>query len=289
MNSRSTTTTIVRLPKICISYYCPPRFALLPYAMNRLRAVSPWPAGSPDDDGPFHPRDGTWFPGIFHRPFHPPNYDDWLDHNPDDYRDRKWPAWMINPLTGLPPRNLQGNEYTPGRWRASNGSGGPGHLMRWNEKPLPHAHGKKRRNAWVWPSDGKHKRSWGRWKDIIEGKGPDIFITKHGDRPSRNQWKNNFQDATPEDPGFNTHIDMPWATRTRPYDFRERRYRRPKGPNDIFWSDATWPSKAADHYKQPINYRCAHGDWFNMTWSPFGGVPMEGYNGVPLRHRGIFA
>lgn len=107
--------------------------------------------------------------------------------------------------------------------------------------------------------------------------------------------RNNFLDITPEDPipGVdlykNTH--MPWTKRSdsTKYDFRERRYRKPKGRNDPFWSDATWPRRGADHYKQPLNYRCEHGEWFNLTWSPFGGMPLEGYNGVRLRDRGIFA
>ena len=255
--------------------------------MARIRIPRVWPDGLPGDGGPFNPG-GIWFPEFPHEPYNPPDYRDWVRDNPGDFRDRNWDPDDIEPFTGLPPRNHQGMEYVPGAHRWINGSGCPGHIFRWNEPLPPHPYGKKRRNAWVWPSDGKRKRSWGRWKDILEGKGPDIFVTKHGNRPSRNQWKNNFQDETPEDPGFNTHIDMPWAKRRRPYDFRERRYRWPKGRGDAFWSDATWPSRGADHYKHPLNFRCEHGRWHNMKWSPFGGVPLEGYN-TRLRDRGTFA
>lgn len=257
--------------------------------MATPRFAQRWPAGFPGDGGPLHAGDGLWFPEVFHEPFNPPDYNDWLRHNPHDYRDRLYHPDDIELDTGLPPSHHQGRDYIPGPWRYTNGSNGRGDILRWNEPPLPHPHGKKRRLAFVWPSDGKRKHTWGRWKDILSSRGPDIFVTKHGDRPSRNQWRNNFMDWTPEDQGFNTHIDVPWARRREPYDFRERRYRRKEHPGDIFWSDATWPRRGADHYKHPLNYRYGHGGWYNMTWAPFGGTVLEGYNSCPPRNRGIFA
>jgi hypothetical protein len=93
-------------------------------------------------------------------------------------------------------------------------------------------------------------------------------------------------DSTPEDPGYNTHVDMFWAKRRRPYDFRRRTYRHRRG--DIVWRDATWPRRGPDHYKQPLNYRCEHGRWYNMKWTPFGGAVLEGYNGRTPKRRDIF-
>ena len=249
-----------------------------------------WPDGAPGDGGPWHPQDGLWYPERNHVPFNPPDYYDWLDHDPFDFRDRNWDSRQIDPLTGLPPKHLQGHEYVPGEWRRTNGAERPGNTLRWNIPLPPHPHGKKRRLAWVWPSDGKRKHTWGRWKDVASGEGPDIFVTRHGNRPSRNQWRNKFLDFTPEDPGFNTHRDMPWAKRPEKeaYDFRERVYRKKKGPGDIFWTDATWPSRGADYYKRPLNFRCERGDWFNLSWAPFGGVVLDEYNGRP-KNRGIFA
>lgn len=246
-----------------------------------------WPHGVLGDNGPFHSANGVWRRPNIHRPYNPPNYDDWDEANPFDYRDRDWAAEDIDPLTGLPPSDHQGVEYRPGHARWANDNGHTPRGVHVNMPVQPHPFGKKRRLAWVWPSDGKRKHTWGRWKDLLEGTGPDIFVTKYGNRPSRNQWKNNFQDLTTDDPGWNTHVDMPWARRRKPYDFRERTYRRKGGVGDIFWSDATWPRRGADHYKQPINYRCEHGRWFNMAWSTFGGVVLNGYNN-PVRKRDIW-
>ncbi|KIV99807.1 uncharacterized protein PV09_08611 [Verruconis gallopava] len=237
------------------------------------------------------PDESLWFPEVDHRPFDPPNYHDYLRTNPLDTRDLEWDASDIESETGLPPRHHQGVEYMPGHWRDVNGTDipGSGAFVRWNEPPARHPHGKRRRLAFVWPSDGKRKRTWGRWKDIFASKGPDIFVSKLGDRPSRNQWRNKHLDFTPEDPGFNTHVDLPWAKRRKPYDFRERKYRNKRNPGDVVWRDATWPRRGADHYEQPLNFRCEHGRWFNMRWAPFGGTVLEGYNGYPPRYRGIFA
>lgn len=248
-----------------------------------------WPAGFPGDDGPLPVGQGIWFPEANHIPFNPPDYIDWLDHNPWDWRDRDYSPSDIEPGTGLPPRQYQGVEYVPDEWRHTNGNGvpGSGHTLRYNEPAVPHPHGKHRRMAYVWPSDGKRKYTWGRWKDILSSKGPDVFVSKLGDRPSRNQWRNKHMDTTPEDPGHNTHVDMCWAKRRKPYDFRSRSYKWSR-PGHIVWRDATWPRRGPDHYKQPLNYKCEHGRWYNMNWSPFGGVVLEGHNGRAPRRRDIF-
>ncbi len=253
--------------------------------------AAPFPEAELGDSSP-PPAFGTglWFPNSWHTLWDHPDYWDWLAANPNDYRDREYPPSDIDANTGLPPRDHQGVEYVPGLQRFSNGSGGQYPPLRWNEPALRHPYGKKRKLAFVWPSDGKRKHSWGRIKDLFSSHGPDIFVSKAGDRPSRNQWRNLCLDATPEDPGFNTHVDLPWARRNRPYDFKERKYQwngEGRGGN-IVWRDATWPRRGADHYEQPLNYRCGHGQWFNMRWSPFGGVALDGYNGVEPRRKGLF-
>lgn len=151
------------------------------------RGLGQFPEGFPGDGGPLREVDGVWFRPNVHNHFNPPNYDDWMATNPDDFRDRNWPGNAVEPHTGLPPPNHQGMEYTPGEWRHTNGDGRRGNMLRWNEPRMRDPHGNERRMQFVWPSDGKRKYTWGRWKDILSDKGPDIYVTKQGDRPSRNQ------------------------------------------------------------------------------------------------------
>jgi hypothetical protein len=52
----------------------------------------------------------------------------------------------------------------------------------------------KASKAFIWPKDGRNNTSWGRFKDILHNKGPDIFLTINADerdamrnRPSKAQ------------------------------------------------------------------------------------------------------
>jgi hypothetical protein len=214
-----------------------------------------------------------WVP--WHVPYEPPTgLDLYWDHSdPNDDSDIG-NLHLRNDWTGLPPRDHQGFEYRWGRWPDTNGDGGPGDYFHQN---APLAPGERRRKQFVWPSDGKRKSTWGRWKDLIDSKGPDIFVTNQGHRPTRNQWRNNYQDFDHLESPWEAQRAMPWAKRhsEKPYEFRTRRYRRER-PGA--WSDAVWPRHEADQFDQPLSYKCRHGDWYNMKWAPFGGVPLPGYS-----------
>lgn len=120
-----------------------------------------------------------------------------------------------------------------------------------NDLPI---RGVKPKYAWVWPKDG-HARTHtktGRFKDILTGKGPDMFITMSGtgkdrryDCPTRARWSNwrhmPFGDA---DDQWDTNIhnwmrpNMADKRAGLVYDFRTRKYGR---PNAHSWSNAWWP------------------------------------------------
>jgi hypothetical protein len=220
-------------------------------------------------------------------PFQPPTFGDWWDYAriPGDGRDLvDWHERNI--WTGLPPDDHQGREYTAGSypWPDTDGDGGCGGYYHFN-RPVRDGHlrpNQKSRRAFVWPSDGKRKSTWGRWKDIAMGTGPDIFVAPRSQRPTRNHWKNRMQDININEQGeIEAQEDasraMPWAKRhkDKPYDFKTRTFRRDR-PG--VWAEAVWPRHEADQYDQPLSYRCRHGDWYNMTWAPFGGVPLPMYS-----------
>ncbi|KAF2425240.1 hypothetical protein EJ08DRAFT_404064 [Tothia fuscella] len=209
-------------------------------------------------------------------PFHPPTYGDWWEGR-DDQDDRDEISWHDrNPWTGLPPRNHHGFEYEEVPFPLTNGDGGTGEWIHENRRVPRHANGTSRRKQFVWPSDGKRKGTWGRWKDLMEGKGPDIYVAGQNQRPSRDEWKNRIQD----DFIFNDAVRPAhrFAKRAgdKHYDFRTRRYRRDY-PDRVNWADAIWPRWDADQYDHPLAYRCEHGDWYNLSWAPFGGVRLPMY------------
>ena len=112
---------------------------------------------------------------------------------------------------------------------------------------------------WVWPKD-KHQSFGGRLKDVLSGKGPDIFINLKGDPgPHRSVWSGWNQHGLTcniNQYGYTT-VPALWSERNhhgerfgamplpksaerreregQVYDFRKRRYQR-KGRAD--WSDA---------------------------------------------------
>ncbi|KAF2398534.1 hypothetical protein EJ06DRAFT_532268 [Trichodelitschia bisporula] len=144
----------------------------------------------------------------------------------------------------------------------------------------------KPRPRFVWPRDGKRTSRLGRAKDLLQGRGPDIFISTHGDRPTRGRWTNRaLMDPFLFD---NTNDPMPWAKRdpNEQYDFLTRRYR---APQRWTWSDAKWPLKDADRYMHPLAFRCEEGDWFQLrNMAPFPGHFLPGHN-MPFMRRPPFA
>ncbi|TAQ84832.1 hypothetical protein B7494_g6858 [Chlorociboria aeruginascens] len=82
----------------------------------------------------------------------------------------------------------------------------------------------------VWPKDGRKgrdRRGWfGRLDDIVKGKGPDIFIQRHGSRPIRpEQWGNCIDAAMDESAGYKSRGQ-------RRYDPVSRRYEKWSIPHD---------------------------------------------------------
>lgn len=133
--------------------------------------------------------------------------------------------------------------------------------------PFVHFNGpSRRRPQFVWPRDGRNSSTWGRWKDVVSGKGPDIFVARGGQRPNRNSWARRpwLDPLLPDD----TLPAMPWADSTRPYDFRRRRY---KHDDRWTWWDARWErNRLGKERNYPTAYRCRHGDWYQMNRHPFG-------------------
>jgi hypothetical protein len=246
-------------------------------------------------DRAFGLHDFPWNPHAFQ----PPTFGDWWDYArlPSDDRNL-WDSHERNGWTGLPPDDHQGREYTAGPypWPDTNGDSGCGgynHINRPVHDEQLRSNQKSRR-AFIWPSDGKRKGTWGRWKDFAMGTGPDIFVAPQNQRPTRNHWKNRMQDLNINEQGkIETREDasraMPWARREkdRPYDFKARKFRRDR-PG--VWAEAVWPRYDADQYDQPLAYRCRHGDWYNMRWAPFGGVqlPMYSYNRSRKDRKGLW-
>ena len=118
----------------------------------------------------------------------------------------------------------------------------------------------RRKKQWIWPKD-KHQSSFGRFKDVLTGKGPDIFVQRQGDaglhRSVWSGWNRHGLDSNWDRHGqFKTspHSVLPRhgescnamplfdsASRRhregQVYDFRKRKYGR-AGPR--VWSDVRW-------------------------------------------------
>lgn len=122
----------------------------------------------------------------------------------------------------------------------------------YNNEPL--APWTPRRMAFVWPRDGKRDHTkFGRLKDILQNKGPDIFVSNGlNARPTRNTWAN--RPWLDQDDGIVHSIasPMPWARRQRnqSYNFRTRKYDKEMvvvGPEDygvipdpLVWTGCAW-------------------------------------------------
>ena len=98
----------------------------------------------------------------------------------------------------------------------------------------------KRRNyAWIWPND-RNRGTWGRFTDIMTGKGPDMYIAMNPNRksgaadgPSRKRWTNypdfeqDKRQALLDVANYKGHLPGGYRFPDSRYDFRTRRYRRP--------------------------------------------------------------
>ncbi|KAL6705732.1 hypothetical protein ACN47E_006369 [Coniothyrium glycines] len=157
--------------------------------------------------------------------------------------------------------------------------------------------------AFIWPKDGRNGSTWGRMKDVLSGKGPDVFIAfgaTKGDcvanRPSRAQWSGHTNlDDRALAKGFNHQKSAQWTVKgpggRAPglcYDFRTRKH----GPrNPYMWTDAIWQqepytNKAWNMFPHAI--RNESGQWFqDWQYMPqFLGGPVSNEFGVgwPWHH-----
>jgi hypothetical protein len=105
----------------------------------------------------------------------------------------------------------------------------------------------KRHYAFIWPKDGKRGTTMGRWKDLLQNKGPDIHVSigaDKGDHLYNRQRKPRWAEWTHMDPrGPDGALPAARWTRKhrRPgvsYDFKTRKYGRENGNT---WTDVRWP------------------------------------------------
>ena len=130
--------------------------------------------------------------------------------------------------------------------------------------PEPPRHPRKRGSQFVWPRDKPHSSIFGRWKELLSDKGPDIWVTRRGsDGPHRPVWSG-WRTPHPQIPGepYWDNLgykyvdepngpDLPLARGRSPdkkYNFRTRKYEYP----DIHtWTDV----KYCDQHRIPIYQR----------------------------------
>ena len=135
-------------------------------------------------------------------------------------------------------------------------------------------HNVKTHKHFIWPKDGKNGNTWGRWKDILHGTGPDIHIAISADkmdymwnRQTRSRWSRHTN-LDNRGPDTTLKYEFPWASRrgsSKCYDFRTRRYRR---PHHGMWTDALWPEEPNNNVVYPYALRDIMGEWWQSAGGP---------------------
>jgi hypothetical protein len=123
----------------------------------------------------------------------------------------------------------------------------------------------------IWPKDGRNGSKWGRAKDILTGKGPDIHVTVSKDRMDymhNRQCKSTWARHLPLDDrrhDYKGTLKSPWgrlsgSRRGVAYDFLTRTYRRPdwKMMTDARWREG--PEGRKD--PMPVEFRDYVGNWW---------------------------
>lgn len=154
---------------------------------------------------------------------------------------------------------------TPHPWKPRPAEYVPGHGWYQNGQKLhnikPHYH-------FIWPKDGKRGGTLGRWRDILENKGPDIHVTISADkndhmvnRQRKSRWANwiHLDDRGPDGSLRQKPCWVrPFRHPGKSYDFRTRTYRT---PTPTTWTDGLW-RPGADDYDLPHAIRRVDGQWF---------------------------
>jgi hypothetical protein len=160
----------------------------------------------------------------------------------------------------------------------------------------------KASKAFVWPKDGREGTSWGRFKEVLKNRGPDIYLTLNADkhdymhnRPTKAEWSRH---ENIDGRGISSACWIaPWTKRGmlagrlggQSYDFRTRKY---GVPNRWTWTDAIWQpdSQRNKNCPYPEAVRDIYGRWFqDLQYLPqeLGGpVRNERGRGVWGRHMG---
>jgi hypothetical protein len=159
-----------------------------------------------------------------------------------------------HPLRRQPAEFIQGQGWKQGPHR------------RRKVKPFKH---------FIWPKDGRNGSTWGRMKDILQSKGPDIHVAFSADkrdymsnRPSRARWSrhSNLDDR---DRDSALKYELPWVGRRgtdKCYDFRTRTF---VSPYKNMWTDALWSEEPNNDYAYPYATRDYRGEWSQYCMDPF--------------------
>lgn len=140
--------------------------------------------------------------------------------------------------------------------------------------------GRKYRNiksskAFIWPKDGRNGSKWGRLKDILQDKGPDIHIAISADkmdymqnRQRRSRWSGwTCLDDRDTDLSMSSKKYAPWTSNGAlggrapglSYDFRTRKYGK---ANKYTWTDVKWQQEPSAQHTYPEALRSFHGNWY---------------------------
>lgn len=138
--------------------------------------------------------------------------------------------------------------------------------------PIAPLHPRKKAHQWVWPRDGKGTSiwSWGRLKDVLTDKGPDMYLTTRGSPgPHRPVWSNWKHEDGIENLGYAYDHREDDLFHRRPssqkYNFETRRY-EPWNPHML--SDVKWCKGPGCRKKAKIYTRGAFGEeWWHPQWT----------------------
>ena len=167
--------------------------------------------------------------------------------------------------------------------------------------PIPPRHPRRAAGQMVWPRDKKGSSiwSWGRLKDILTSRGPDIWCSRRGSLgPHRPVWSNW---RSPNPPAFTpwdnlgylykNEPDAPhwfWAERPQNvrYDFKTRKYRVPDLDT---WTDAKYSEQNNElmYHRDVLDGHIIEPRWQN----PWGDNPFayskyshDGWDGDEIPH-----
>lgn len=151
--------------------------------------------------------------------------------------------------------------------------------------PEPPRHTRKRAGQFVWPRDKPGMTVFGRWKDVLSGKGPDVWVARKGsDEPHRPVWSG-WRRTGHITPGAVPYDNNGYKWTDRPdgpevffghhrggknfYDFRTRTYGRPDKPH--VWTDV----KRCGQHGVEIYHRGRHegDDWWEDRFAEYENGP----------------